>query len=365
MNGTAVYIVAAVIIVVVVVALLSYLTARQLRRHEAQRPPHATRRKPSNERTAPNAAPDDAATVLDQTTAAPDDAATVSDLTTAAPGDAMTVSDQTTAALQSGTDLDQTSEQADWSATEALSNVAAAESAKRTGMNQDAVGEDPEDGVVGHTDEEQIIGLSAYGPDGSGWDEVLGRQRRLDVMDGGDADSDDVSRKEATEPNGRQTDDPAMEPNGRRTDGGQTDGARTVNLQSDSVHFPGQLAPDDFHALLRRRLQHPAVLGWLVIAADGQFRDGDQVYDDRVLELLHTLAANARETAATVGLTAPREVVIRGSEGVICVVSANQIEAGRTESVVVFVEQGGMSPGEVARRLCAQNEEPVDGATTG
>ena len=351
MNGTAVYIVAAVIIVVVVVALLSYLTARQLRRHEAQRPPHATRRKPSNERTAPNAAPDDAATV--------------SDLTTAAPGDAMTVSDQTTAALQSGTDLDQTSEQADWSATEALSNVAAAESAKRTGMNQDAVGEDPEDGVVGHTDEEQIIGLSAYGPDGSGWDEVLGRQRRLDVMDGGDADSDDVSRKEATEPNGRQTDDPAMEPNGRRTDGGQTDGARTVNLQSDSVHFPGQLAPDDFHALLRRRLQHPAVLGWLVIAADGQFRDGDQVYDDRVLELLHTLAANARETAATVGLTAPREVVIRGSEGVICVVSANQIEAGRTESVVVFVEQGGMSPGEVARRLCAQNEEPVDGATTG
>ncbi len=356
MNGTAVYIVAAVIIVVVVVALLSYLTARQLRRHEAQRPSHATRRKPSNERTAPNTAPDNVATVSDRTTDLPDGA--------------LTVSDRTTDEAQPGTDLDQAAEQADWPATGVLSNIGTAESVKRTGVNQDAVGEDPEDGIVGHTDEEQIIGLSAYGPDGSGWDEVLGRQRRLDVID---TDSGDASRKEAT-------DDPAKEPDGRQPgdvqpgdarsgdeqpDDGQPDGARTVDPQSDSVHFPGQLAPDDFHALLRRRLQHPAVLGWLVIAADGQFRDGDQMYDDRVLELLHTLAANARETAETVGLTAPREVVIRGSEGVICVVSANQIEAGRTESVVVFVEQGGMSPGEVARRLGAQNEEPVDGATTG
>ncbi len=331
MNGTAVYIVAATIIVVVVVALLSYWTIRQVRKHEVKRRPGVMTRREDGDRS-----PDIREDSLREASAHDEE----QDV------DVMDGDRGQSPEVNSGPD---------WRPEHRPPLVLARSEA--------------EDGMR-HLDEDQVVGLSAYETDTGVWDgpEPLAGVAPFDHAAAEKAEQDGSRLSEMAGMSG-------MEGETAPVDSVSTDDRATGDLLMDELpssvepsalaQASGSLAAADFHALLRRRLQHPAVLGWLVVSADGEFRDGDQVYDDRVLELLTALSANARETATTVGLTAPREVVVRGAEGVICVVPAGQIEAGRTESVVVFVEDGGPSPGEVARRLGAQGDAGVDDATTG
>ncbi|PWI57754.1 hypothetical protein [Sulfoacidibacillus thermotolerans] len=93
-----------------------------------------------------------------------------------------------------------------------------------------------------------------------------------------------------------------------------------------------------FSDLLRVRLHHKAVLGWLLLAPSGTVVDSDQVYDEEVIQQLVLLASTASATAALVGLTHAREFLVRGVEGMILLIPAMRLIPEREEYVVVFIE---------------------------
>lgn len=93
-----------------------------------------------------------------------------------------------------------------------------------------------------------------------------------------------------------------------------------------------------FSDLLRARLAHPRVLGWISLLLSGDVVASDQPYDEEVVKQFCSLAHMANETAVLVGLNEAREFLVRGVEGMILLVPAMRMVPGRPEYVVVFLE---------------------------
>jgi predicted regulator of Ras-like GTPase activity (Roadblock/LC7/MglB family) len=147
-------------------------------------------------------------------------------------------------------------------------------------------------------------------------------------------------------------------------DASGSDGGATGNLpdlaskmaESPSSSGHTEREEDFFVGRLREAGNHPAVIGWLLIDQDGASQASDQTYDDEVVAMLASLAAQAERTAQTVGLTHAREFAVRGVEGMIYLIPIRCLGAGRDGYAAVFVEEDRLTAAEVAHMLGARDE---------
>lgn len=113
-------------------------------------------------------------------------------------------------------------------------------------------------------------------------------------------------------------------------------------------------------------LARAGALGWMALTGEGILLGSDQAYDARVVERFGRLAAEAARSGALVGLSRPGRFTLRGDEGLVYMVSVEDLEAfgsstGLPEGtwIVAFLENNGRHPDPVWESLFVSPARPA------